>query len=255
MAVPRENKTVKVPDKIPYHIAIIMDGNGRWAKKRLMPRTMGHRAGMAALKRVVKACVKFNIPILTVYAFSTENWKRPGEEVDYLMKLLVEFVNKELAELHEQNIRINVLGDYLQLPFECQMAIKKALHLTAGNSGMIFNIALNYGARLEIIKAVREIGRLVKEGKISPEDIDERLFADFLFTRGMPDPDLVIRTAGEMRVSNFLLWQIAYSEIWITDKLWPDFTEEDLLKAIDDYSRRERRFGGLIIKEKGEENA
>lgn len=255
MVVPKEEKTLNMENKLPRHIAIIMDGNGRWAKKRLMPRTMGHRAGMGALKRVVKACVKLNIPVLTVFAFSTENWKRPPEEVNYLMKLLVEFVNKELAELHEQNIRINVLGDYLPLPAECRISIEKAVNLTKNNSGMTLNIALNYGARFEIIKAVKEIGALIKEGRLSPEDIDEDLFSDFLFTRGMPDPDLVIRTAGEMRVSNFLLWQIAYSEIWITDKLWPDFSEEDLLKAIDDYGKRERRFGGLNTKETGEENA
>ncbi|MBO8159383.1 isoprenyl transferase [Thermosyntropha sp.] len=240
---------------MPKHIAIIMDGNGRWAKKKLMPRTMGHRAGMSALKRIVQACVKLNLPVLTVFAFSTENWKRPKDEVDYLMKILVEFVNKELTELHEQNIRINVLGDYYCLPRQCQDAIDKALILTTNNTGMIFNIALNYGARAEIIKAVREIAVLVKEEKVLPKDIDESFFSNFLFTREMPDPDLLIRTAGEMRISNFLLWQIAYSELWITDKLWPDFSEEDLLQAIRDYQRRERRFGGLILDKEGDNNA
>lgn len=255
MAFKKGDISVNNNDNLPKHIAIIMDGNGRWARKKLMPRTMGHRAGMAALKRIVKACVKIELPVLTVFAFSTENWKRPEDEVNYLMKLLVEFVNKELSELHEQNVRINVIGDYLNLPLECQLSIDKAINLTKHNNGMVFNIAINYGARLEILKAVKEIAWAVKENNILPDDIDETLFSEFLFTRGMPDPDLLIRTAGEMRISNFLLWQIAYSEIWITDKLWPDFSEEDLWQAIKEFQKRERRFGGLIMKEPGEENA
>jgi undecaprenyl diphosphate synthase len=222
-----------------------MDGNGRWAKKRLMPRNMGHRAGMSALKTTVKTCDEFHIPYLTVFAFSTENWKRPAEEVDYLMNLLVEYLHKELDELHRNNIKIRLLGDIGNIPRECQQEIEKAVEMTSGNSGMVFNLALNYGARKEIVDAAKRLGRQVQSGEIDPDAIDEEIFSRCLYTEGIPDPDLLIRTAGEMRISNFLLWQIAYAEIVVLETLWPDFNRDDLIKTILEYQKRDRRFGGL----------
>ncbi len=236
------------PEKIPRHIAIIMDGNGRWAKKKFMPRTMGHRAGMTSLKKVVMAASELKIPILTVFAFSTENWKRPEEEVSYLMNLLVEYLNKELEELHQNNIKIQMLGDNQNLPNNCSLEIERAIAKTANNKGMVFNIALNYGARDEILSAVKILYGKILTKEIMPEDVNEELFSSCLSTCGLIDPDLLIRTAGEKRISNFLLWQIAYSELWFTDVLWPDFTEGDLWKAIYDYQQRDRRFGGLSLK-------
>ncbi len=238
---------------MPRHIAVIMDGNGRWAQKRLMPRTMGHRAGMSALKRVVKTMGELNIPYLTVFAFSTENWRRPSEEVDYLMNLLVEYLLKELQELHDNNVKVNILGDYYSLPQRCRLQLQDALRKTRHNSGLNFNIALNYGARNEILTAARKAAALVASGQLSVDAIDEDLFSSFLFTSQLPDPDLLIRTAGEMRLSNFLLWQIAYTEIWVTERLWPDFTESDLMEAIAAYKGRDRRFGGLS--RQGEDHA
>jgi undecaprenyl diphosphate synthase len=249
----KRNSNLKDSDTLPRHIAIIMDGNGRWARRRLMPRTMGHRAGMAALKRVVKACDEFGIPILTVYAFSTENWKRPETEVQYLMKLLVEFLHRELAELHENQVKINIFGDYTVLNQECQDEITQALLTTRNNQGLVFNIALNYGSRTEITDAARKLAERVINGELSPENITQDTIADLLYTSGMPDPDLLIRTAGEMRLSNFLLWQLAYTEIWVTECLWPDFGREDLLQAIAGYQQRDRRFGALSTIEEGNE--
>lgn len=230
---------------MPRHIAIIMDGNGRWAQKRRLPRTMGHRAGMTVLKKIVRSCDELDIPFLTVFAFSTENWKRPITEVDYLMNLLVEFLHKELEELHRKNVQIRVMGDYTVIPRQCQVEIKQAMELTRNNSGLVFNIALNYGSRQEIVEAVRSLIDKVVSQKMAAEDIDEAIMSQMLYTRGMPDPDLLIRTAGEMRISNFMLWQIAYAEIVISDILWPDFTEEALVQAIQEYQGRERRYGGL----------
>jgi len=222
-----------------------MDGNGRWARKKLMPRSMGHRAGMKALKEVVKACVEIGIPILTVFAFSTENWKRPLEEVNYLMRLLVEYLHKEIEELNNNNICINILGDYSSLPQECRLGIEEALAVTSRNSGLVFNIALNYGSRKEILRAVKIMAGKIMSGEIEQENISEETFSDFLFTKGLPDPDLLIRTAGEMRISNFLLWQIAYAELWFTDCLWPDFSRDEFFRAIWEYQQRDRRFGGI----------
>ncbi|MEA1960031.1 MAG: isoprenyl transferase [Bacillota bacterium] len=233
------------PAKMPQHIAIIMDGNGRWAKRRLMPRTLGHRAGMTALRKTVETCVDLNISMLTVYAFSTENWKRPIEEVDYLMKLLVEFLHKELNDLHQNNIRIQILGDYLAVPKECQAEIEEAVKLTKDNHGMVFNIALNYGSRKEIVEAIQTIATGVQNGKLKPEEIDENMVSQHLYTGEMKDPDLLIRTAGEMRLSNFLLWQIAYTELVVLDTLWPDFDKEILGQSLLEYQQRDRRFGGL----------
>ncbi len=239
-----ENATID-PNKLPYHIAIIMDGNGRWARKRLMPRTMGHRAGMSSLKKIVQSCDDLGIAILTVFAFSTENWKRPRDEVDYLMQLLVEFLRKELDELHRKNVRISVLGDYEQVPLECQTEIKRALEITRQNTGLIFNIALNYGARLEIIEAVKTFTNKVLDKELELSDLNEELFSSLLYTGGMPDPDLLIRTAGEKRISNFMLWQIAYTELVVLNTLWPDLTPQDLKNAIIEYQQRDRKFGGL----------
>ncbi|NLB87673.1 MAG: isoprenyl transferase [Syntrophomonadaceae bacterium] len=236
------------PQKLPKHIAIIMDGNGRWAEKKFMPRTMGHRAGMSSLKKVVTAASNLNIPILTVFAFSTENWKRPVEEVDYLMNLLVEYLRKELDELHENNIRINMLGNLKTLPEFCQREIVAAIEKTANNKGMLFNIALNYGARDEMLSGVKMLIEKVLSNELSAENITEEIFTSLLYTKNIPDPDLLIRTAGEKRISNFLLWQIAYTELWFTDVLWPDFTEKDLWQAIYEYQQRDRRFGGLSLK-------
>lgn len=232
-------------EKLPLHIAIIMDGNGRWAQRRLLPRTMGHRAGMSTLKEIVRACSDLGVKVLTVYAFSTENWKRPWEEVDYLMKLLVEFLRKEINELHQNQVRIKVLGNYSNLPLECQSEIEDALQITRDNPGLLLNIALNYGSRQEILAAVKVLARKVAAGEIEPDVINEETFSGLLYTKDIPDPDLLIRTAGEMRISNFLLWQIAYTELWITECLWPDFSKDDLLQAVWDYQQRDRKFGGL----------
>lgn len=235
-------------DRLPLHIAIIMDGNGRWAKKRLMPRTMGHRAGMASLKKTVRACDEMGIAILTVFAFSTENWKRPRDEVDYLMQLLVEFLRKEINELHSKNVKIKMLGEYNAIPPECQAEIKQAIELTQNNTGLIFNIALNYGARQEIMDAAKKLALKMLNHEMAADDLDEESFSGLLYTGGMPDPDLLIRTSGEMRISNFMLWQIAYSELVVIDTLWPDFTPQDLNNAIIEYQKRDRKFGGLINK-------
>jgi len=233
---------------------LLLCGNGRWARKRLMPRTMGHRAGMASLKKVVKACDEFKIPILTVYAFSTENWKRPENEVQFLMKLLVEFLHKELDELNDNNVCVNIIGDYSVLNRECQDEIRRALSTTGNNQGLLFNIALNYGARAEMVEAIKKIVDRVISGEMSRDSICEATVSSFLYTGGIPDPDLLIRTAGELRLSNFLLWQLAYTELWVTECLWPDFTREDLIVAIQDYQQRERRFGALTAVEKDDES-
>ncbi|HWP98618.1 MAG TPA: isoprenyl transferase [Syntrophomonadaceae bacterium] len=244
---PKKDQPVSLIKKenLPNHVAIIMDGNGRWARKKLLPRSMGHRAGMSALKEVVKACDEFGIKVLTVFAFSTENWKRPHDEVDFLMRLLLEFLHKELRELHEQQVCIHILGDYKPLPTDCRDVIQEALKLTEDNPGLIFNIALNYGSRHEIVRAVRTLATRLMAGELETDQIDEKTISEALYTGGLPDPDLLIRTAGEMRLSNFLLWQIAYAELWVTDCLWPDFSREELARGIVAYQGRERRFGGL----------
>lgn len=241
----KKDQPVIDKDKMPRHVAIIMDGNGRWAKKRFIPRTMGHRAGMASLKKVVKACDELGIAILTVFAFSTENWKRPSDEVNYLMQLLAEFMRKELDELHQNNVRIQVLGDYRAMPADCRIEIKRALEMTRTNTGLIFNIALNYGARQEIMDAAKQLAAQIAAGEIKAEEVNEEIFSRLLYTKGMPDPDLLIRSSGEKRISNFMLWQIAYTELVVTDTLWPDFSEIDLIRAVIEYQQRDRKFGGL----------
>lgn len=230
---------------IPKHIAIIMDGNGRWAKMRNLPRTMGHKAGVETIRNIVKEADAIGVKYVTFYAFSTENWKRPKEEVNALMKLLVQYLRKELDELHENGVVINVLGDISRLPEECINEINRAKEKTKNNTGLVMNMALNYGGRAEIIRAIKNIVLDSKEEKIDVDDIDEALVNKYLYTANMPDPDIIIRPSGEQRLSNFLLWQCAYSEFWYSDINWPDFTAENLKEAIIDYQKRNRRFGGV----------
>ncbi|MDW7675674.1 MAG: isoprenyl transferase [Bacillota bacterium] len=232
---------------IPAHIAIIMDGNGRWAKKRGLPRTAGHRAGVESLKAVVEACGSVGVKVLTVYAFSTENWKRPQEEVSVLMSLLSEYIDKELETLYNKGIKVNTIGDIENLPLAAQNSLEKAKKRTCNNHTLLLNLALNYGARAELVKAAKEIAKKVKDNQVEVENIDEALISTHLFTNNIVDPDLLIRPSGELRISNFLLWQLAYTEFWYTDILWPDFREEHLYKAIMDYQKRDRRFGGLKL--------
>jgi undecaprenyl diphosphate synthase len=228
-------------DRLPRHVAVIMDGNGRWAAQRHLPRVEGHRAGIDSVREIVESSARLGIPVLTLYAFSVENWKRPVTEVSTLMTLLKRYLRLELKALLSNNIRFKVIGRAEELAQDIQDELHAAEHKTANNTGMQFNIALNYGGRAEIIEATR---RLLAAG-VRPEDVDEARFSGFLYTAGQPDPDLLIRTSGEMRVSNFLLWQIAYAEIWVTDTLWPDFRKRDLLEAILAYQKRDRRYGGI----------
>lgn len=230
---------------IPNHIAIIMDGNGRWAKKRLLPRTAGHKAGVEAIREVVKYSNKIGLKYLTLYAFSTENWKRPKVEVDALMNLLVNYLRKELDELNNNNVKITAIGDISKLPKICVEELKKSFEVTKSNTGVNLNLALNYGGRDDLINSFKALGELIKGGNIEPKQIDESYIKSNLSTSNVPDPDLVIRTSGEQRLSNFLLWDVAYSEFYFTDVLWPDFGEDDLKQAIYSYQNRDRRFGGL----------
>jgi len=227
--------------RMPKHVAVIMDGNGRWAKSRNLPRVEGHRAGIAAVRETVETAARLELGVMTLYAFSVENWKRPRYEVATLMMLLKEYLRKELATLMDNNIRFTPIGRIEGLDPSVQRELRYAQDATKGNSGLLFQIALNYGGRAEIVDAAR---RAIAAG-VSASDLDERRFSDFLYTAGQPDPDLLIRTSGEMRVSNFLLWQIAYSEIWVTETLWPDFRRRDLLEAIVAYQKRDRRYGGI----------
>ncbi len=230
-------------DHLPQHIAVIMDGNGRWAKRRHLPRIAGHRAGIRAVRQVVEASARVGVPYLTLYAFSVENWKRPPTEVKLLMNLLREYLKKEVDELNRQDISLGVIGRISELPVAVQRDLESALERTRRNTGLRLTLALNYGARAELVDAVRSlVDRLRRNGSTV---IDETTFSQHLYTRGLPDPDLLIRTSGELRLSNFLLWQVAYAEIWVTETLWPDFTQSHLFQAIIDYQRRERRFGGL----------
>lgn len=232
-------------DKLPLHIAIIMDGNGRWAQQKNLPRIMGHKAGMEALKKTVKCCSDIGIKILTVYAFSTENWKRPQEEVNYLMNLLVEYMRKEVNSLHKNKVKIKLLGEIDMLPVQTRIEIEEAVKLTEKNEGLQFNIALNYGGRAEIIKACKGLMQDLINGIMDINLVDEKAFSSYLYTGNDPDPDLIIRTSGEQRISNFLLWQGAYSEMLFVEQLWPDFDEEILEEAIKKYQSRNRRFGAL----------
>ncbi len=228
-------------DRLPAHVAIIMDGNGRWAARRHLPRVEGHRAGIESVRATVETCARLDIGVLTLYAFSVENWKRPASEVGTLMTLLKRYLRLELKTLLDNNIRFRVIGRPDALSPDVRTELEMGETKTAGNTGMLFNIALNYGGRTEIVDAAR---RMMEAG-VRPDEVDEARFAGFLYTAGQPDPDLLIRTSGEMRVSNFLLWQIAYAEIYVTDTLWPDFRRRDLLEAILAYQKRDRRYGGI----------
>lgn len=229
------------PSRIPTHVAIIMDGNGRWACERGLPRLAGHRAGTENLRRVIRACVEFGIKILTIYAFSTENWGRPEAEVRGLLSILEQVIDSELEELHQQGVQLRHLGRLEGLSPQLQEKVRQAIELTKNNDRLILNVAFNYGGRDEILQAVR---RLIADG-VRPEEVTEELFTRYLYTAGLPDPDLIIRTSGELRVSNFLIWQAAYAEYYATPVYWPDFDKEELRKALVEYSRRQRRFGVL----------
>lgn len=234
---------MKNPVNIPQHVAIIMDGNGRWARQRGLPKVAGHRAGVKAAQGVVDAARSLGIKVLTLYTFSTENWKRPKKEIDALFRLLEKYLDKEFDKLNKNNIKFSAIGDIGGLPPSLQEKLKKAIESSENNTGLILNLALNYGSRPEIINAVRAISKEVRDARLELDDIDEAAFSKYLYTKDLPDPDLLIRTSGEHRISNFLLWQISYSELYITKRLWPDFKKEDLVHAIRDYRRRERRFG------------
>lgn len=230
---------------IPSHIAIIMDGNGRWASRRGLPRSAGHREGANTLKKIVRASDELGVKYLTAYAFSTENWSRPKKEVDELMSLLLEFLRNADEELAGKNIRIRVIGEEKGLSDKIKQEINRISEKTKSNTGLTLVLALNYGSRNEISRAAAKITQDVKQGVLDPSQIDENLFSEYLYTTGVPDPDMVIRPSGERRLSNFLLWQASYSELWYSDILWPDFTKKDLMQAIGEFQGRERRFGGL----------
>lgn len=232
-------------NKVPQHIAIIMDGNGRWAKSRMMPRTYGHKAGVETIRKVVKEAKRLGVKYLTLYAFSTENWKRPKDEVSALMKLLVTYLRSELAELDKNDVKINTIGDISKLPEVCVAELNKSKEETKDNKSLVLTLALNYGGRADILDAVKLTCKDLLEGKLEIDNIDEDVFAAYLDTKDIVDPDLVVRTSGEQRLSNFLLWEIAYSEFYYTDIHWPDFDEEELQKAIYSYQNRDRRFGGV----------
>jgi undecaprenyl diphosphate synthase len=222
-----------------------MDGNGRWAKMRGLPRTEGHRAGIERIKETVRSCSEIGVKALSLFAFSTENWKRPKREVNMLMRTLGRFLTKQLSELNKNNIKFLAIGRLEGLPSFLQEELHKAMESTKNNSGLIVNLALNYGSRSELVDATKRAIQNVLEGKVKTEEIDENTFTQYLYTAGLPDPDLLIRTSGEMRISNFLLWQASYAELYFSEKYWPDFDKGELLKAIREYARRERRFGGL----------
>ncbi len=233
---------------VPRHVAIIMDGNGRWAAKNGVGRVKGHNQGMLAMKEIVKKADMMGIKYLTVYAFSTENWKRSKEEVGGIFGLLVKYVASELAELDENNVRVHILGEWKDIPSQAVASIEKALETTKSNTGLQFNIALNYGSRAEIIRAVKSIAKRAKNGELDPSDITDEMLSEALYTGSengdIPDPDLIIRTSGEMRLSNFLMWQAAYSEFAFTDTLWPDFTPDEFASIVEEFTHRSRRFGG-----------
>jgi len=229
--------------KLPRHIAIIMDGNGRWAKKRNQNRVFGHHEGVKRVRELVESSVELKIQYVTLYTFSTENWNRPKEEVDALMNLLVETLNDQVADLMKQNIRLNAIGDLEKLPTNTYETLQKVLNKTINNKGMMLSIALNYGGRDELLKATKKIAKKVKNNIILPDNIDENKINSHLYTQNLPDVDLMIRTGGEKRISNFLLWKLAYAELYFTDTLWPDFKQQNYYQAILDYQKRERRFG------------
>ena len=230
---------------LPRHVAVIMDGNGRWAKARGLPRIEGHRQGAESARAIIRAAGEIGLQYLTLYAFSAENWNRPKDEVDALMKYLVHYLKAETSELNKNNVRLEVIGQIYRLPENVQEHLKKSIATLSKNNGLTLVMALSYGSRIEIVDAVRRISEKVKRGKLEPADITEEVISDHLWTRNIPDPDLLIRTSGEMRVSNFLLWQISYTELVITPTLWPDFRKPQFYAALEEYTRRHRRFGGV----------
>jgi len=235
--------TAAVAGKMPHHLAIIMDGNGRWAKARMLPRLMGHRKGAETVRMVVDECSKLGIRYLTLFAFSAENWSRPMSEVSALMNLLNKYIRMEVPRMMRDNVRFNVIGNRSDLPEEVRAELEEAIALTSGNTGLTLTLALSYGSRQEIVSAARQLAVDVAAGRVSADALTESTFAGYLYTSGLPDPDLLIRTSGEMRISNFLLWQLAYAELYFTEINWPDFNRQELLRAIGDYQSRERRFG------------
>jgi undecaprenyl diphosphate synthase len=231
--------------QIPEHVAIIMDGNGRWAKKRALPRVAGHHEGMKVVRKITRFASDIGVKTLTLYAFSTENWKRPKMEVDFLMKLPEEFLGTFLPELVEENVQVRMIGYFDHLPAHTRNAVSKAMEETKNNTGLVLNFALNYGSRAEILEAVKHVLNDCKSGIMDENELNEEKFSSYLMTGGLQDPDLLIRTSGEIRLSNFMLWQLAYTEFWFTDVLWPDFKEEQMLEAIEVFQSRQRRFGGV----------
>jgi undecaprenyl diphosphate synthase len=231
--------------RLPQHLAVIMDGNGRWAQHRHLPRVAGHRAGVKAAREIIESCARLKLPYLTLYAFSLENWRRPQAEVDFLMRLLREYLKRELPAIHKNNIRLLIIGRSEQLPDGVRKDIEYGMRMTARNTGMKLVVALNYGGRAELVDAFNAMLEHVRSNGLSAFQADEQTVSEHLYTAGLPDPDLLIRTSGEMRVSNFLLWQIAYAEIYVTETLWPDFSRARLLEALVDFQKRERRYGGL----------
>ncbi len=241
MTQPKEEKEYPPLEKIPVHVGIIMDGNGRWAQARGLPRLAGHRAGTENLRRILRAAGEFGVRILTIYAFSTENWERPRDEVEGLLDLMERMIDRELPELHREGVQIRHIGRLERVPERLATKIRQALDLTRNNQRLILNVAFNYGGRAEMVDAVR---RIIQDG-VPPEAVDEVLISRYLYTAGLPDPDLIIRTSGEMRVSNFLIWQGAYAEYYVTPVYWPDFDKDEFYKALAEYARRERRFGRI----------
>ncbi len=239
----KEQERLRNEGEIPKHVAIIMDGNGRWAKKKGLPRIAGHREGVESVRDIVEAAGQLGVDFLTLYAFSTENWKRPEEEVSLLMRLLLKALRDEADRLHKNNVRLRTIGDVGRLPEEIQAELSDGIQKTRGNTGLTLILALSYSGRWDLAQAFRAMAAAVRAGGLSPEDVSEQTLATYLSTAGVPDPDLLIRTSGEFRISNFLLWQLAYSEIHITSKFWPDFRRADFYTAVSDYQRRERRFG------------
>jgi undecaprenyl diphosphate synthase len=245
MTTPHQNLSTQARENLPTHVAIIMDGNGRWAKARHLPRVEGHRVGVESVRATVRTCGELGIKYLTLYAFSVENWNRPQDEVDTLMKYLARFLKSEIAELNKNNVRLEVIGQVYRLPEFVQEQLAKTQAALSKNTGLTLILALSYGGRTEIIEATRAIAEKVKSGELETAEITEQVISQHLYTRHFPDPDLLIRTSGEVRVSNFLLWQISYAEFVVTPTLWPDFRRTQLIEALEEYARRHRRFGGV----------
>jgi undecaprenyl diphosphate synthase len=245
VSTPAPHLSPEAKANLPQHVAIIMDGNGRWAKQRHLPRVEGHRAGAESARVIIRTAGELGIKYLTLYAFSAENWNRPKDEVDALMKYLVHYLKSETPELNKNNVRLEVIGQIYRLPENVQEHLRKSIQTLSRNNGLTLVMALSYGSRIEIVEAVRAIAEKVKQGRLDPADINEQVISQNLWTRNVPDPDLLIRTSGEMRVSNFLLWQISYTELVVTQTLWPDFRKPQLYEALEEYMRRHRRFGGL----------